>query len=102
MILNFQKQIHPFYYRLCPLFKPFLEAIQKDMEDKKQQEWVLFSNNPGYALFFCVRLIEGYHISFSNRLKKEEDEKANLELQNRIQLEKQKQQSNKLTEEQQV
>ncbi|KAJ8719691.1 hypothetical protein PYW08_011866 [Mythimna loreyi] len=59
--------------RLCPLFKPFLEAIQKDMEDKKQQE-----------------------------LKKEEDERANLELQNRIQLEKQKQQSKKLTEEQQV
>ncbi|KAF9422974.1 hypothetical protein HW555_001517 [Spodoptera exigua] len=24
--------------RLCPLFKPYLEAIQKDMEDKKNQE----------------------------------------------------------------
>ncbi|XP_075976554.1 Golgi resident protein GCP60 [Anticarsia gemmatalis] len=59
--------------RLCPLFKPYLEAIQKDLEDKKQQE-----------------------------LKKEEAERAHLELQNRIMLEKQKQQSNKLTEEQQV
>ncbi|XP_047028437.1 Golgi resident protein GCP60 [Helicoverpa zea] len=59
--------------RLCPLFKPYLEAIQKDLEDKKQQE-----------------------------LKKEEEERANLELQNRIMLEKQKQQSTKVTEEQQV
>ncbi|CAH0625539.1 unnamed protein product [Chrysodeixis includens] len=59
--------------RLCPLFKPYLEAIQKDVEDKKQQE-----------------------------LKKEEEERAHQELQNRIMLEKQKQQSNKLTEEQQV
>ncbi|KAL0878912.1 hypothetical protein ABMA27_003911 [Loxostege sticticalis] len=59
--------------RLCPLFKPFLEAIQKDQEDKKQQE-----------------------------LKRQEEERAHLELQNRIMLEKQKQQSAKLTEEQQV
>lgn len=29
-----------YFYRLCPLFKPYLEAIQKDLEDKKQQEWV--------------------------------------------------------------
>ncbi|XP_028156484.1 Golgi resident protein GCP60 isoform X1 [Ostrinia furnacalis] len=59
--------------RLCPLFKPFLEAIQKDHEDKKQQE-----------------------------LKRQEEERAHTELQNRIMLEKQKQQSAKLTEEQQV
>ncbi|XP_014358710.1 Golgi resident protein GCP60 [Papilio machaon] len=59
--------------RLCPLFKPYLEAIQKDMEDKKQQ-----------------------------LLKKQEEERAHIELQNRIELEKQKQQSTKLTEEQQV
>lgn len=59
--------------RLCPLFKPYLEAIQKDLEDKKQQQY-----------------------------KKEEEERANIELQNRIALEKQKQQSTKLTEEQQV
>ncbi|CAH2041340.1 unnamed protein product, partial [Iphiclides podalirius] len=59
--------------RLCPLFRPYLEAIQKDLEDKKQQQ-----------------------------LKKHEEERAHLELQNRIILEKQKQQSTKLTEEQQV
>ncbi|CAG9788383.1 unnamed protein product [Diatraea saccharalis] len=59
--------------RLCPLFKPYLEAIQKDFEDKKLQE-----------------------------LKRQEEEKAHMELQNRILLEKEKQQSNKLTEEQQV
>ncbi|XP_068628273.1 Golgi resident protein GCP60 isoform X2 [Battus philenor] len=59
--------------RLCPLFKPYLEAIQKDLEEKKLQE-----------------------------LKKQEEEKAHTELQNRIMLEKQKQQSTKLTEEQQV
>ncbi|XP_045451838.1 Golgi resident protein GCP60 [Melitaea cinxia] len=59
--------------RLCPMFKPFLEAIQKDLEDKKQQE-----------------------------LKKAEEEKAHKELQNRIMIEKQKQESLKLTEEQQV
>ncbi|XP_034832746.1 Golgi resident protein GCP60 [Maniola hyperantus] len=59
--------------RLCPLFKPYLEAIQKDLEAKKQQE-----------------------------LKKAEEEKAHMELQNRIILEKQKQESTKLTEEQQV
>ncbi|XP_013139892.1 PREDICTED: Golgi resident protein GCP60 [Papilio polytes] len=59
--------------RLCPLFKPYLEAIQKDLEDKKQQD-----------------------------LKRQEEERAHLELQNRIELEKQKQQSTKLTEEQQV
>ncbi|CAG4945898.1 unnamed protein product [Parnassius apollo] len=59
--------------RLCPLFKPYLEAIHKDLEDKKHQE-----------------------------LKKQEEERAHLELQNRIILEKQKQQSTKLTEDQQV
>ncbi|XP_050344140.1 Golgi resident protein GCP60 [Nymphalis io] len=59
--------------RLCPMFKPFLEAIQKDVEDKKQRE-----------------------------LKKIEEEKAHMELQNRIMLEKQKQESSKLSEEQQV
>ncbi|XP_072931384.1 Golgi resident protein GCP60 isoform X2 [Epargyreus clarus] len=59
--------------RLCPLFKPYLEAIQKDFEDKKQQE-----------------------------LKRQEEEKAHLELQNRIMLEKEKQQSANPTEEQQV
>ncbi|OWR45042.1 Golgi resident protein GCP60 [Danaus plexippus] len=59
--------------RLCPLFKPYLEAIQKDLEEKKQQE-----------------------------LKKSEEEKAHSELQNRIIMEKEKQQSTKLTEEQQV
>ncbi|KAJ0176048.1 hypothetical protein K1T71_008222 [Dendrolimus kikuchii] len=59
--------------RLCPLFKPYLEAIQKDLESKKQQE-----------------------------LKRQEEDRARIELQNRIMLEKQKQQSNKLSEEQQV
>ncbi|XP_013194943.2 Golgi resident protein GCP60 [Amyelois transitella] len=59
--------------RLCPLFKPYLEAIQRDLETKKQLE-----------------------------LKKEQEENAHLELQNRIMLEKQKQQSSQLTEEQQV
>ncbi|XP_030036700.2 Golgi resident protein GCP60 [Manduca sexta] len=59
--------------RLCPLFKPYLEAILKDLEDKKLQE-----------------------------LKRAEEERAHMELQNRIALEKQKQQSNKLSEEQQV
>lgn len=41
-------------------------------------------------------------MTYVYRMKKEEEEKAHLELQNRIMLEKQKQQSNKLTEEQQV
>ncbi|KPI92498.1 Protein TMED8 [Papilio xuthus] len=59
--------------RLCPLFKPYLEAILKDLEAKKQQD-----------------------------LKRQEEERAHIELQNRIELEKQKQQSTKLTEEQQV
>ncbi|XP_073946277.1 Golgi resident protein GCP60 isoform X2 [Choristoneura fumiferana] len=59
--------------RLCPLFKPYVEAIQKDFEDKKQQQE-----------------------------KKQKEEKANVELQSRINIEKQKQQNNKLTEEQQV
>ncbi|KAM3957816.1 Golgi resident protein GCP60 [Aphomia sociella] len=59
--------------RLCPLFKPYFEAIQKDTEDKKQQE-----------------------------VKRKEEELAHTELQNRIHLEKQKQQSTNLTEEQQV
>ncbi|KOB69248.1 Protein involved in maintenance of golgi structure and er-golgi transport, partial [Operophtera brumata] len=58
---------------LCPLFKPYLEAILKDFEDKKQQQ-----------------------------LKKEEEERSHLELQNRIIEETQKQQSNKMSEEQQV
>ncbi|XP_023946996.1 Golgi resident protein GCP60 isoform X2 [Bicyclus anynana] len=59
--------------RLCPLFKPYLEAIQKDLENKKQQE-----------------------------LKRAEEEKAHMELQNRIIVEKQKQESAVVTEEQQV
>ncbi|XP_039756976.1 Golgi resident protein GCP60 isoform X2 [Pararge aegeria] len=59
--------------RLCPLFKPYLEAIQKDLENKKQQG-----------------------------LKKAEEEKAHMELQNRIILEKQKQENSNITEEQQV
>ncbi|XP_038212634.1 Golgi resident protein GCP60 isoform X2 [Zerene cesonia] len=59
--------------RLCPLFRPYIEAIQKDLEDKKQQE-----------------------------LKKEQDEKSHVELENRIMLEEQKQTKTKLTEEQQV
>ncbi|GBP48719.1 Golgi resident protein GCP60 [Eumeta japonica] len=59
--------------RLCPLFKPYLEAIQKDLEDKKQRE-----------------------------LQRQEEEKSHVELQKRIELEKRKQQSNKLTEEQQI
>ncbi|XP_041981162.1 Golgi resident protein GCP60 [Aricia agestis] len=59
--------------RLCPLFKPYLEAIQKDLENKK--------------------LIQ---------TRKEEEQKANIELEKRIMLEKQKQQSSKLTDEQQV
>ncbi|XP_063538752.1 Golgi resident protein GCP60 isoform X1 [Cydia strobilella] len=59
--------------RLCPLFKPYVEAIQKDFEAKKQQEE-----------------------------KKQKEEKATTDLQNRIIEEKQKQQSTKLTEEQQV
>lgn len=59
--------------RLCPLFKPYLEAIQKDLEDKKLQE-----------------------------LKRQEEERVCIEFQNRLMLEKQKQQSNKLSEEQQV
>ncbi|XP_053608432.1 ATP-binding cassette sub-family B member 10, mitochondrial-like [Plodia interpunctella] len=59
--------------RLCPLFKPYLEAIQKDLETKKQKQF-----------------------------KKEQDERAHLELQNRIMLEKQKQQNTQPTEEQQV
>ncbi|KAL4715735.1 hypothetical protein ACJJTC_006314 [Scirpophaga incertulas] len=58
---------------LCPLFKPYLEAIIKNFEDKKQQE-----------------------------LKREKEERAHIELQNRVALEKQKQQDDKLSEEQQV
>ncbi|XP_059062864.1 Golgi resident protein GCP60 isoform X2 [Achroia grisella] len=59
--------------RLCPLFKPYFEAIQKNLENIKQQE-----------------------------LKKLEEERAHEELQNRILIERQKQQNNILTEEQQV
>ncbi|XP_026323271.1 Golgi resident protein GCP60-like, partial [Hyposmocoma kahamanoa] len=59
--------------RLCPLFKPYLEAIHKDLESKLQQE-----------------------------LKKMEAERAHQELQHRVMQEKQKQQSNKVSEEEQV
>ncbi|CAF4875859.1 unnamed protein product [Pieris macdunnoughi] len=59
--------------RLCPLFRPYLEAIQKDMESKIQEEII-----------------------------KEREEKSHKDLENRIILEKEKQQCNKLTEDQQV
>lgn len=59
--------------RLSASFKPYLEAILKDLEHKKNQE-----------------------------SRKENDEKAYDELQKRVMMEKHNQDSNKLSEEQQV
>ncbi|VVC95384.1 unnamed protein product [Leptidea sinapis] len=59
--------------RLCPSFRPYIEAIQKDFEDKKEQE-----------------------------VKKEQQLKNHKELEDRVLLERDSHNNAKLTEEEQV